>query len=163
MFNGRRSHEHLIDTDFVVMTRSDLYGETAERKVIHPKKHLNLRFPALAKGTFRQTTEDTSAFHTPFLQVWVEACDCITADGCEGYLGLENGKNCTLLVSQCVILKCLPRCRRTDSECCLQGRVMTTSEGGFEVACMGDRGSHHQGRCTYTGSGEDVLFTVSLT
>ena len=96
-FHGIHSHEHLSDTDFVVMSRSSTSGANAERKVIHPKKHLNLRFPSLAKGTFRQVTEDTSKYHTAHLQVSVEACDCVTADGCEEYSGHQN---CRTLVLQ---------------------------------------------------------------
>ena len=69
---------------------------SVNRKVIHPKKHLNLRFPSLAEGSFRKPTADTSGFHTAAIKVHVAACDCVTALGCDQY---SDAPNCEVLVS----------------------------------------------------------------
>ena len=84
------------ESDFVDILRSGSNGEApANRRVIHPKKHLNLRFPSLADGSFRKPTADTSDFHTAAIKIHVAACDCVTALGCEQY---GDAHSCEVLV-----------------------------------------------------------------
>ena len=109
------------------------------RKVIHPKKHFNLRFPALAASTFKQITTDTSKFYAPFVSITVEACYCVSsARGCDTYrhdsYSSSPSPNCELL-----------------------GWIKTTPEGGFEVECNEDL---EQGACQFSGNGADILFAA---
>jgi hypothetical protein len=129
--------------DFVVLVRDrgDRELKNESRTVIHPKRNLHLRFPSLAAGTFQQKTPNPDDFAVPYMRVRVEACQCLTAPGCDAFQAPRNG------VSQCTYL----------------GYVETTPEGGFRALCEPQAavdGDSPPTSCGFSAGGQDVVFTV---
>ena len=136
------------DEDFATMKMDRGYSDYRvpryeERRVIHPKKHMHLRFPSLHSGTFSETM-DADEYARPYIRVRVEACQCLTQGGCENYRS--------------------PRSTGMP-QCTLLGFVETTPSGGFKVSCelLPQINGHPQPTaCSFTGDGRDVVFTVHL-
>jgi hypothetical protein len=133
--------------DFATLKMDRGYSESRvpryeERRVIHPKKHLQLRFPSLASATFRQEMEQYE-YARPSIRVRVEACECLAQDGCDSY---ESPRHAGM--PQCTFL----------------GTVETTPTGGFHVSCETlpeINGIPQPTACSFTGGGLDVVFTVT--
>ncbi len=131
------------EQDFVHLQRDrgDRDVPFENRTVIHPKKNLHLRFPSLAAGTFQQRTPNPDDFAVPYMQVRVEACQCVTAPGCDAFQDPRHG------VPQCAYL----------------GYVKTTPEGGFRAFCEPQPavdGDAPPASCQNGPDGQDVVFTV---
>ena len=133
--------------DFAMLKMDRGYSEYRtpryeERRVIHPKKHLQLRFPSLASATFRQEM-DQYEYARPYIRVRVEACECLVQEGCDSY---ESPRHAGM------------------PQCTLLGTVETTPTGGFSVSCEAlpeINGIPQPTACSFTGGGLDVVFTVT--
>ena len=131
------------EQDFVRLRRDrgDRDIKFEERTVIHPKKNLHLRFPSLAAGTFQQHTPNPDDFAVSYMRVQVEACQCLTAPGCDAFQDPRHG------VPQCAYL----------------GYVETTPEGSFRAFCEPQPavdGDAPPASCQDGPDGQDVVFTV---
>lgn len=114
------------------------------RKVIHPKKHFILRFPALEAGTFTQTTTNPSEFHTPNINITVEACNCVSAS-----------KGCQTFGDDSSTEELGPNCKRL-------GSILAKPEGGFRVECDNSFNgpTNARGGCDDGGNGQDISFVA---
>jgi len=72
-------------------------GQSAsEFTTIDPLQHMYLRIPRNQAATFGQNTQDDSIYSNHSVYIVIEACQCVTADGCSSYN--SSYSNCKQLV-----------------------------------------------------------------